>query len=100
MMFRRRGRVQIYDTDASGLIFYGAPARWFADGEQETGLLKSSLADSVILLAAQEFVVTIPRAQIKSIEALAKSLMPEGLEQGMTPAEMRDLIAFLQEPKP
>ena len=35
MMFRRRGRVQIYDTDASGLIFYGAPARWFADGEQE-----------------------------------------------------------------
>ena len=35
MMFRRRGRVQIYDTDASGLIFYGAPARWFADAEQE-----------------------------------------------------------------
>jgi acyl-CoA thioesterase FadM len=31
----RIGRVQIYDTDASGLIFYGAPARWFADAEQE-----------------------------------------------------------------
>jgi acyl-CoA thioesterase FadM len=32
---RHRRRVQIYDTDASGLIFYGAPARWFADAEQE-----------------------------------------------------------------
>jgi acyl-CoA thioesterase FadM len=34
-VFRRHSRVQIYDTDASGLIFYGAPARWFADAEQD-----------------------------------------------------------------
>ena len=35
MIHRLDGRVEIYDTDASGLIFYGAPTRWFADAEQE-----------------------------------------------------------------
>ncbi len=35
MIHRRDGRVEIYDTDASGLIFYGAPTRWFADAEQQ-----------------------------------------------------------------
>ena len=29
------GRVEIYDTDASGLLFYGAPTQWFAVAEQE-----------------------------------------------------------------
>jgi acyl-CoA thioesterase FadM len=29
------GRVEIHDTDASGLIFYGAPTQWFAVAEQE-----------------------------------------------------------------
>jgi acyl-CoA thioesterase FadM len=35
VIFQRTGRVEIYDTDASGLIFYGAPTQWFAVAEQE-----------------------------------------------------------------
>ncbi|HEX3947666.1 MAG TPA: acyl-CoA thioesterase [Acidimicrobiales bacterium] len=35
MIHVRRGAVQIYDTDASGLIFFAAPLRWFAEGEEE-----------------------------------------------------------------
>ena len=35
MIWQRTGRVEIYDTDASGLIFYGAPTHWFAVAEQE-----------------------------------------------------------------
>ena len=35
MIVRRRGRVEIFDTDASGLIFFGATTRWMADGEQD-----------------------------------------------------------------
>jgi acyl-CoA thioesterase FadM len=31
----RHFRVAIYDTDASGLIFFGAPTRWWADAEVE-----------------------------------------------------------------
>jgi acyl-CoA thioesterase FadM len=35
VIWERTGRVEIYDTDASGLIFYGAPTQWFAVAEQE-----------------------------------------------------------------
>lgn len=35
VIWQRTGRVAIHDTDASGLIFYGAPTQWFAVAEQE-----------------------------------------------------------------
>ncbi|HVX19772.1 MAG TPA: acyl-CoA thioesterase [Acidimicrobiales bacterium] len=35
MIHTRHASVQIYDTDASGLIFFAAPLRWFAEGEEE-----------------------------------------------------------------
>lgn len=35
MIVHRRGRVEIFDTDASGLIYFGATARWMADAEQD-----------------------------------------------------------------
>lgn len=68
------------------------------DGEQELGLLAAETTDAVTLLQAQEHAVVIPRARIKSLRASGRSLMPEGLEAGLTPAELRDVIAFLQEP--
>lgn len=70
------------------------------DGEQETGLLRSENAESVTLLQAQDRVVEIPRRRIQQLRANGRSLMPEGLEAGLTPRELRDLIAFLQEPAP
>ena len=39
----------------------------------------------------------VSRRQIKRLESSGLSLMPEGLEAGMTPADLRDLIAFLQQ---
>lgn len=41
----------------------------------------------------------ILRSQIKDLRADGKSLMPEGLEQGLTPKDMADLLAFLQKPE-
>jgi putative heme-binding domain-containing protein len=66
-------------------------------GELETGILQSESAEAITLLQAQGKKVVIPRRKIKRLEASGLSLMPEGLEAGMTPAELRDLIAFLQE---
>jgi putative membrane-bound dehydrogenase-like protein len=65
-------------------------------GEIETGLLKSETADAVVLLQAMNKEVTLPRRQLKRLESSGVSLMPEGLEAGLTPADLRDLIAFLQ----
>jgi putative heme-binding domain-containing protein len=65
-------------------------------GELETGIRHSESAEVVILLQASEKKVVIPRKRIKRLESSGLSLMPEGLEAGMTPGDLRDLIAFLQ----
>lgn len=66
--------------------------------EMEIGILKSESADAITLLQAAGKQVVIPRKNIKRLESTGLSLMPEGLETGLTPADLRDLIAFLQTP--
>ncbi len=66
-------------------------------GEIETGLLQSESADAVALLQALGKKIVLPRKQILRLQSSGLSLMPEGLEAGMTPADLRDLIAFLQQ---
>jgi len=66
-------------------------------GELETGILQSESADAITLLQASEKKVVVTRKKIKRLESTGLSLMPEGLEAGMTPTDLRDLIAFLQE---
>jgi putative membrane-bound dehydrogenase-like protein len=65
-------------------------------GEFETGLLQSESADAVQLLQASGRKVVIPRTQIKHLSSSGVSLMPEGVEGGLSPADLRDLIALLQ----
>ena len=66
------------------------------DGESIIGLMSSQSVDSVVLLQADEQRITVPRTQIKSIRSTGRSLMPEGLEAGKTPQDLRDLIAFIR----
>ncbi|MBI3415477.1 MAG: c-type cytochrome [Verrucomicrobia bacterium] len=66
-------------------------------GEFETGILQAQSGDAVTLLQAGGKKVLIVRKKIKRLESSGLSLMPEGLEATMTPAQLRDLIAFLQE---
>ncbi len=66
------------------------------DGETVLGLLASQSVEAVVLLQADEQRVTVPRTQIKSIRSTGRSLMPEGLETGRSPQDLRDLIAFLR----
>jgi len=66
-------------------------------GEIESGILQSESTDAVTLLQALGRKVVVPRKQIKRLESTGLSLMPEGLEAGLTPADLRDLIAFIQE---
>jgi putative heme-binding domain-containing protein len=70
------------------------------DGESILGLLSTQTVESVVLLQADEQRVTVPRTQIKSIRSTGRSLMPEGLEAGRSPQDLRDLIAFLRGEKP
>jgi len=66
-------------------------------GELESGLLQAESADAITLLQAAEKKIVISRTNIKRLQSSGLSLMPEGLEAGLTPADLRNLIAFLQE---
>jgi len=74
------------------------PERGTVDGKLVTGFIASENAASVTLRRAGEADDTILRSQIKEFRADGKSLMPEGLEQGLTAQDMADLLSFLQKP--
>jgi putative membrane-bound dehydrogenase-like protein len=65
-------------------------------GERHTGLLRDDSADSVSVLMPLGSLVTVPRDQIESVTTLNRSLMPEGLDSGLLPEELKGLIEFLQ----
>lgn len=67
-------------------------------GEDLSGLIASETAASVVLRRANEPDLTVLRRDIAHLQAEGKSPMPEGLEEGMTPQDMADLLEFLRQP--
>lgn len=65
------------------------------DGRTLTGLIAEETAASLTLRKAENVRQEVLRGQIEEILATGKSLMPEGLEQKLTPQDMADLLAFL-----
>jgi putative membrane-bound dehydrogenase-like protein len=68
------------------------------DGSSVVGLFSSETETRLTIRRAGAPDENIPRANVRSVRALAKSLMPDGLEAGLTPQDMADLIAFLRNP--
>ena len=65
------------------------------DGRVYTGLLAAETRQTVTLRRSEGAEDNIPRSQIEELAASGKSLMPEGLEQKLTPAQVADLLEFL-----
>ena len=59
-------------------------------------LLANDTAENVTVRQAYGHETVIPRANIKRMTSQGKSLMPEGLEEGMKPQELADLMAFIE----
>lgn len=68
------------------------------DGEAITGLLRGESAGAVQLLRPEGRVETIPRSAIEVFRGSRRSLMPEGFERALAPADLADLIAWLRRP--
>ncbi len=66
------------------------------DGRSLAGLLAGADASAVTLRMAGGITTTVPKAEVKALQSTGISLMPEGLEQVISPEEMADLIAFLK----
>ena len=68
-------------------------------GETLTGYIETETPTAVTLRRPREPDAVIPRNQIKELRADGKSPMPEGLEQGLGPQDMADLLEFLSQPE-
>ena len=66
-----------------------------ASGNVYTGILGRQSSDAIFLRAAERAEIRIPRAEIESMAASGVSIMPQGLDKTLTPAELRDLFDFL-----
>ena len=65
-------------------------------GQSYTGMLANETGNSVTLLGQEGKQQTILRSDLEALQATGKSLMPEGLEKDITPADMANVIAYLR----
>lgn len=65
------------------------------NGRTFSGLIAAETAASVTLVRAEKEQDTVLRSQIEEIVATPKSLMPEGLEEQLSAADVADVIAYL-----
>jgi putative heme-binding domain-containing protein len=71
-----------------------------ADGRVLSGMIRNETATSIELVAADNKVTTVLRADIDTLTSTGQSLMPTGLEQQITPLEMKDLVGYLLSVRP
>jgi putative heme-binding domain-containing protein len=66
------------------------------DGRALYGVIASETATTLVLAQPGGNRETVLRTDIASLTSAERSLMPEGLEQSITPQQMADLIAYLK----
>lgn len=66
------------------------------DGQSLLGFIVEDTADAMTLKMAGGATQTIKRSQIKKTSSGGQSLMPEGIETGMSVQEMADLLTFIE----
>jgi putative heme-binding domain-containing protein len=66
-------------------------------GETYFGMIGNETGSSVTLRRANGDENTVMRSNIKSFVSQGQSVMPEGLEAGLTPQDLSDLLEFIQQ---
>lgn len=69
------------------------------DGRSITGSIAAETAASITLKRAEGATDTVLRDDVEEIAGSGKSIMPEGVEEKISPEQMADLIAFLLRPQ-
>ncbi|MBT5322670.1 MAG: c-type cytochrome, partial [Verrucomicrobiales bacterium] len=65
------------------------------DNQRLTGFIAQSAPKFIVLRDLTQNSITLPRNEIKDLQAMPISLMPEGILDALTPQQVRDLFAFL-----
>jgi putative heme-binding domain-containing protein len=69
-------------------------------GQTYSGILAGEAGDSVTILQANGLAQTVARSDLKLMRSTGLSLMPEGLETGLSPQDLADLMAFVASKAP
>jgi putative heme-binding domain-containing protein len=72
------------------------------DGESQVGIIANETTASLTMRQAFGKDTVIMRSDMKSRRSLGQSLMPEGLEAGVTPQDVANLLEYIvtaEEPK-
>jgi len=69
------------------------------DGQDFTGVKVNETETEIAIGDAQGKLHVLRKDQIEEMHALELSLMPEGLENGLTDSEFVDLLGFLADQK-
>ncbi|SIO65583.1 putative membrane-bound dehydrogenase domain-containing protein [Singulisphaera sp. GP187] len=65
------------------------------DGRVVTGLIAAETGNAITLKRQEGVLDVILRADLEELKTTGQSLMPEGLENDLKPADLSDLIAYL-----
>lgn len=87
--------VSIFDPNREVAPNFTAWTVETTDGETVTGLLVRETDSAVTLKLAGGAEAVYTRPQVKALRQETRSLMPEGLEAGLSPADVAGLLAWL-----
>ena len=90
--------MSILDPNANIEPGYAAYTCALKSGDEFYGIIAAETGNSVMLKSPDGKTHTLLRADIATLRSSNLSLMPEGLEAGMSKQELSDLIRFLQTP--
>ncbi|MDR3402583.1 MAG: c-type cytochrome [Chthoniobacter sp.] len=68
-------------------------------GERVAGVVAAETDGTVSLKTPGGFLRNFPRIDVSQVERSSRSLMPDGIEAGLTPQDMADLLEFLSTAK-
>jgi putative heme-binding domain-containing protein len=89
---------EILDPNRAIDLRYAEYTAVTSEGLVKNGILIEDVAGAIKLRAQEGQETRLLRSQLESLTSSGKSLMPEGFENQITPAEMSDLLAFLASP--
>jgi putative heme-binding domain-containing protein len=68
------------------------------EGEALIGLLRNENAATITVRQLNGVTVVLPHANVRHLDEQSWSVMPEGMEEGLTPQDMADLLGYLLRP--
>src|SRR5262249_27158678 len=86
----------ILDPNAAVEPRYASYVITTRDGRSLTGIVANETASSIEVVQPGGIRESLLRTDLREIRATGLSLMPDGLEQAVTPQDVADVIAFLK----